>query len=763
MRATVRQLIWLAVFCAWVLVSESGRAKAQTQCSFDEYERLTPLEGLDKIEPFRKRCWTARTDDVGVCVQFQDRDGVYGCAQCGEDVLSSPMLFFSDAAQLIDFATDEQATSVFVVMISIELYTSAQVMNTLANNPGRIVALIIDRDQCVDGGSGSSVLPYPPVDMFSPVQPFPNKQFSTTPDSAYVWNPPGNSISFDYFPFNVFFVNDTLATFLRFQSLRFLGNTFTEQPGFPRQVVESVGQMWSCDEDANTCLNKSTCIPIGQQSVYSSVGKMDPNLEIVSVSAQFDSTAFSREDFGYGASARILAVGSVLAVAESFFQYRIDPEGGASRGLVRLPLFLLFTAEEWGFSGSRFFLNDVANFQCEAPLNISQGIIGCRTPYRPSAAFQNLNADNWLGDIDVSQLGSSNGTFYLHSLNTSVNDIVLRNVKAAFGSTLLQDAVQAGGNFPPESAQSFVQVFGDAFSSLFIGDYDAQFKAPFFDSMFDNITQLTDADYASACDVARGVTKSLIQLTYLDADSVPIVNCSIIPEVVRCLTGNFTDCELARRFVEPEVFALITDSSVPESNFPLLYQPLPVILNTEPHWVAKATFLLSYLGYYNAFNQTGVYCESFADCRDVSLEANNDFQNLQPQDALDVYCSNQQCVVTSAWFHPALGVGLETANDDYTLYKINESAPSSAATFSQSLYDSDIGICSFTQDAYSYQAAILVVGIMLWPVCAIPCLIHWWLERKRYQGAELLPTTAPKEPARSTEPSAPAPPVTRSN
>lgn len=146
--------------------------------------------------------------------------------------------------------------------------------------------------------------------------------------------------------------------------------------------------MWACNQTVSDCLADHTCLPVGGQSVWAAATRLRPTADVdyVAVSAPMDSAAFFHSR-AIGAVAEVSALVTMLAVAEAFGSV---VAANRTRPLRRVPVFMGFNAEAYGYAGSRRFLNDIVNFECadeEDAGSMGSGV--CETPhYMSSLKFQ---------------------------------------------------------------------------------------------------------------------------------------------------------------------------------------------------------------------------------------------------------------------------------------------------------------------------------------------------------------------------------------
>lgn len=173
--------------------------------------------------------------------------------------------------------------------------------------------------------------------------------------------------------------------------------------------------------DAKICLEDKTCLPIGGQSVWSSLGRLKPRpnnsgkpidaeseQSVIAVTAPMDSISFF-PDLAFGASAEISSLAVLLAVAEAVGNYWRKL---GSTAFIYQPVYMALNAQSWGWAGSSRLLKDLSEFIC---INETRGGPGCKDPFMGSLKFFDLRNLSRLNVINIGQLISPNasGSFNL--------------------------------------------------------------------------------------------------------------------------------------------------------------------------------------------------------------------------------------------------------------------------------------------------------------------------------------------------------------
>ena len=539
---------------------------------------------LAKLLPFQRQCFPT----AEACVLLLNQYGSFGCAQCGADLISAPVAELNELSALNAFLQVEEAGPRAVLLPSNLLFDPAA-LEMLARNPKNVAAVLIAWQP---SGAG-------PPRRYSPESAEPNKNASLAGSGVEGgWNRLGLDLVSRYYPFNVFLLPPSVVDIIRERTQRFRGGpastatadgggslgpgdgttvSGTQEDQFPRFVVQSAGKMWACDQTVSECLNDNTCLPVGGQSVWAAATRLRTTVaaEYVAVAAPMDSTALFHSR-AVGAASEVSALVTMLAVAEAFGAYAASQ---SNRTLVRVPVFVGFNAEAYGYAGSRRFLNDIINFQCmdeEDAAATATG--GCKQPFMPSLKFQvfrrsaegaedGSSGTRFSHVIDIGPVGSATDArdtptpgpinttadamstprpvtneelagpfpFYAHAASntsTGLQSLLLsafQRVDPPSGAPpagesidLIAKSSLTWPQYPPTSGQSFI---AEAATSVglpevvTLADFDVEFRDHFYHSELSTLPSDPAPLVEAIALAARGVVRTVIALAYFDVDT----------------------------------------------------------------------------------------------------------------------------------------------------------------------------------------------------------------------------------------------------
>ncbi|RKP05674.1 Nicastrin-domain-containing protein [Thamnocephalis sphaerospora] len=310
--------------------------------------------------------------------------------------------------------------------------------------------------------------------------PCPNCEFSHLRDvpNKPNWNPAGTSLYREPFSIPIFAIppdkTDTI-TRIRAAIAKNVDNGYTS---YPLISAELSAFMWAA-VDAETCLRRRWCLPVGGYSVYSSTTpKSDfAKKDTVVLAAATSGRAFFH-DLGAQVENNLSGMVGLLAVADALSRL---PTSTFSRNI----LYTFFNGEAWGFAGSQRFVRDISQkFVCN--VKFEKSTVGC--PYTEAACAKPCRTDNDLDEIsldkvaavvELNQIGHSNTedrtTFFVHTDDNSAANAELARVFFSPASPRIVAASETTQQrLPPTSASSFIQA--RKLPAVVVSDYQSRFS-----------------------------------------------------------------------------------------------------------------------------------------------------------------------------------------------------------------------------------------------------------------------------------------------
>lgn len=179
-----------------------------------------------------------------------------------------------------------------------------------------------------------------------------------------------------------------------------------------------------------------------------------------------DSNSFFH-DFSPGADANIADVAAVVAIVQAI--------ASIEKSKFRKQFFFsLFTAESWGFTGSRAFAKDISQFNCTSGSSNQ-----CYDPYRSDLEFTNLHISQISSIIELNQIATATSddppSFFVHHDNEYGNPLPISSEIAKAAQKLGVNVKNSSIDFlPPSSLMSFLRN-RPSISGVVVTDYDSKF------------------------------------------------------------------------------------------------------------------------------------------------------------------------------------------------------------------------------------------------------------------------------------------------
>jgi len=158
-------------------------------------------------------------------------------------------------------------------------------------------------------------------------------------------------------------------------------------------------------------------------------------------------------------------------------------------------VFGLFEGEAYGYLGSRRFLNDVINFQCDdqykvrSVANDENSDMACLYPMRPSLKFKDIGDIAAMLTVDQVGAPAGDGNLFVHNSGQGDMGTFLANVMMSSGTSYYNAVASAAENgddgypYPPTPLNSLLSVTGGNVDGAVLTGYDYVFtKRPPYQS-----------------------------------------------------------------------------------------------------------------------------------------------------------------------------------------------------------------------------------------------------------------------------------------
>ncbi|KAK5578604.1 hypothetical protein RB653_008276 [Dictyostelium firmibasis] len=513
---------------------------------------------------------------------------------------------------------------------------------------------------------------------YSPELQYPIKQYGLYPDSSLVWNPNGDGFTYQSFPFPMFALELETSSYIRNLS------TINRNGKYPAYGAELDSFMQGAI-NAETCLRRGFCEPVGGQSIWSSFSaEIDQSKPIILVMLPLDTTAFFR-DLATGTDQSAYALVVLLSILNSL-------QGVDKTKWDKEVIFAMWNSERWGYVGSTNFVNDLLNFNCTS-LN-SDNENSCSSPPILDLTFEQIKFENIYAIIEFNQLGRPIKSGIKTPNDSDIYNLVfhpnggadqLMNVftqsAQSFENSTIQFKTTTQKELPPCSSMSFIKEINKKSAPNFIGtlvitDHDYQYNNQYFGYEQDN---------AGNIDTTRSTLIDMIQVFSTSIDLLAGGNGTVkvddffVRDIYSCLTSSFT-CSWVTSLM----------STYPYNPIPNFYSsvygvsPVNHISSIETRFVYKlATYLTQHRT--NATN-----CTYDSDC-----------------DTASSICVSKVCIYSNTHFHDAISLAFSFDNSKSSWTIVNSSYP----VFVESNWDYTT-VRLFHVGSYTNEIWFLVSGLI---------------------------------------------------
>ena len=436
------------------------------------------------------------------CVSLSDDKGAIGC-RTPKDGVTGTLKFVNSSQALDDVLSSFTAFDPAAVLVSPQIL-SVETIKKMQEADNVVGIIIADHNT-----AGNSKPP-----SFSPDLGFPNMRFGLHADSDYAWNPASNGLMLQNLekPWFSLGPEDTNGYL-----------SMLEKAGGTRVGVEFKLQMKST-MDSQTCLRRSGagprwCDPLGGVSVVASLSdreEISRAQEVVAVVASMDSSSL----FHTRAPGGVADISGTVAMLAAFRALR---EGYGNATAARPSVFHWFTAESWGYGGSKSYVKKMME----------------------GNGFYNRTQISML--VEPKQVGSKSSKRRLHvhqETNEVNNNVVNALVFSAIELNVSITAMQPYLGIPPSSSMSFLQKLPNLPTAV-LTDHEAIYENQYYHSMFDDYDNI---DPALVCDAANVLANAIAKLQGYAEKKTLSANCSVVDELLKCFAGDWR-CPLFREYI----------------------------------------------------------------------------------------------------------------------------------------------------------------------------------------------------------------------
>ncbi|OVA13851.1 Nicastrin [Macleaya cordata] len=485
------------------------------------WNALDQVNSLESVPDLEKLMYL--TIDGYPCVRLLNLSSEIGCANPGREKVVAPIVRYKNLDQMAHSAT---------VLVSLDdmqnFFTRLLNDKSFAMKVGGV--LVESRTKFQNEAKG-----------FSPVEKFPQAEFSPYQKLNYEWNPAGSSIMWNSYHFPVFLLSEDSTVIM--QEVADKNEKNNQAYTVDMAEFDLVMQTTKTGtHDSESCLKQRSCLPLGGYSVMSSLPPINlsssqrPKPILVAV-ASMDSVSFFR-DQSPGADSPLSGMVSLLAAVDALSQ--IDGINELNKQL----LFLVFTGESWGYLGSRRFLSEL-DMQTDAVDGLNSTLI------------------EMVLEIGSVGKGFSQGvnSFFAHAAGDSsaANKTLdaLQHARKSLGSGSIKISMANSSNpgIPPSSLMAFLRK-NPSTSGVVLEDFDMAFSNKFYHSHLDDLSNINSSAVVAAASLVARTLYILAsddkELNTTKLNSIN-VNSSLVEELLRCLLTcePGLSCGLVKDYIAP--------------------------------------------------------------------------------------------------------------------------------------------------------------------------------------------------------------------
>lgn len=720
-------------------------------------------------EPFQS---SFKSLDHSPCVTLYHRNGRAGCGSVEREPQSGPLYYY-------DGSSEPPYNSSYVAVIE-EYALSASTIDTLVSaNTGNLKGiLVLNSTYANNENEYSSPGPIYPLGYSTPSADI------SYGNIQYPWNGNGDGLNqYDLFGVPLAYVNEQEASGYIRESAQDaekaveIYTTFNYYMG-PDGInsVDCLAWRDAADDKWNP-----KCLPLGGTSVWGFAGSPPPkangnnnnnnnNKPTILFGAAMDSTSMFH-DLAPGANE---GASNILTLLMAAYLLGSNVDDATLDALNKRIVFGFFEGEAYGYLGSRRFINDMLNFQCDEQYTVNSvandenSDLACLYPMQPSLRFKDLG--DIAGMVTIDQLGipSGQGNLYVH--NENEGDIgtflasLLKSTKTAeytaVDSAAGNQADGGGFPYPPTPLTALQSLTGGGVPGAVLTGYDYVFtKRPPYQSHLNFIhnldinyeaiasaaTILARTAYAAAYDdgsfdynTAAGVANNLIpELAYNDDVLVELANCLYV-------NGN---CNMLSKYANMEAekessrtgFSIGKGESLgmPPNYYVGVYrydygQPFVRVgddiygaydganygekkgdaFGMQPRMLQQAirNMLSDFLGRGSGENGNIRTCRTHSDCNGI------EYCNSDDDEAV---CSgSKHCVCQRAFYHVALDEALEPATNNATGYfVVSDDDNQVSPMWTEPYWSNDVGIKMYRVAGHKPGLVSLAIGVVAMGAC----------------------------------------------
>lgn len=363
-------------------------------------------------------------------------------------------------------------------------------------------------------------------------------------DREYSWNPMGNSLERQKFPFPVLLL-DNFTTQNALQRVE-----YNERSESGAITVASIHLSMDASDTSNasSCISTKKCLPLGGYSILASYPPKKENdgddLPLIFVLAQVDTSSFlhGREE---AADAPLSGLVSVMTAAFLLGNTSAVNNSSELRDFSKRVVFVALVGEPWGLMGSKRLLWEMTN---------------------NSTAVGGFKVDRIESIIEVGQIGRASeidGVVQLYAHTPQKNSSsssplveTLQRVASHSSVASVRNTSDRTPGLPPCSSNAFLRSNPGA-NVVVLTEFNEVFHNPYYHSQYDVAGSVSNQSIAATAGVLAQTLHELMAHTQ-NGSSPPLeidyeVALNMTEELVSCLIMNDPGlkCSLGSQFFTP--------------------------------------------------------------------------------------------------------------------------------------------------------------------------------------------------------------------
>eukprot|EP00537_Pseudo-nitzschia_pungens_P001159 CAMPEP_0172368850 /NCGR_PEP_ID=MMETSP1060-20121228/29602_1 /TAXON_ID=37318 /ORGANISM="Pseudo-nitzschia pungens, Strain cf. cingulata" /LENGTH=780 /DNA_ID=CAMNT_0013093587 /DNA_START=93 /DNA_END=2435 /DNA_ORIENTATION=+ len=505
-------ILWTLTFHQLAVAED----ETYTSSGTDKHESLN--------EPFQK---TFHNLEHSACTTLYNRKGRSGCGTIDRESQAGPIFYYDGSNSVPSNGED------FVAVIE-EYYMTAEIVSKLLSsnvNNNLKGIMVLNGTETNDSNEYPSPGPKYPLGYGTPSEGI------SYGDNSFAWNANGDGlVHFDLYGVPMVYINE-------YESSYFIRNAAQDEDKAGDIYSEFDYYMGPDGINSQDCLTwvdtqsqewNPKCLPLGGVSVWGFAGSPPPSIDdndennnankpAVVVGTSIDSTSMFHDlvpGTNEGASNILATIMAAYLLGQSVDDATLDQ-------LPNRIVFGLFEGEAYGYLGSRRFIKDIYNFECDNQYKVrskaddDNSDMACLYPMRPSLKFKDLGEVAAMLTVDQTGVSAGDGNLYVHNSGQGNMGTFLANVMKYTGTSYYNAVASAAENgndgypYPPTPLTSLMSVTGGNVDGAVLTGYDYHFtKRPPYQSH----VQGQNINLKSLASAATIVARTALAAAYDDGE-----------------------------------------------------------------------------------------------------------------------------------------------------------------------------------------------------------------------------------------------------